>query len=58
MELGDIIRLGRIEYRVIEYQDANKNRFSLFDLGDDMVTAILIGLLIKLFSKVDHLSLS
>jgi len=36
LELGDIIRLGRIEYRVIEYQDANRNRLSLFDLGDDM----------------------
>mmetsp|Transcript_11372 Transcript_11372/g.9779 ORF Transcript_11372/g.9779 Transcript_11372/m.9779 type:complete len:138 (-) Transcript_11372:1381-1794(-) len=29
LELGDIIRLGRIEYRVIEYQDSSLQKFSL-----------------------------
>jgi pSer/pThr/pTyr-binding forkhead associated (FHA) protein len=32
LELGDIIRLGRIEYKVIEYGDADLNKYSLFDL--------------------------
>jgi hypothetical protein len=31
LELGDIIRLGRIEYRVIEYQDHNLQTYSLLN---------------------------
>jgi len=31
LELGDILRLGRIEYKVIEYQDSNQQKHSLFD---------------------------
>eukprot|EP00331_Platyophrya_macrostoma_P007568 CAMPEP_0176425466 /NCGR_PEP_ID=MMETSP0127-20121128/11403_1 /TAXON_ID=938130 /ORGANISM="Platyophrya macrostoma, Strain WH" /LENGTH=444 /DNA_ID=CAMNT_0017806627 /DNA_START=17 /DNA_END=1351 /DNA_ORIENTATION=+ len=31
LELGDIIRLGRIEYRVIEFQDHNLKKSSMFN---------------------------
>jgi len=34
LELGDILRLGRIEYKVIEYQDHTGKRHSLFDIDD------------------------
>lgn len=38
LELGDILRLGRIEFKVIEYQDHELKRHSLFEEGDDMKT--------------------
>lgn len=34
LELGDILRLGRIEYKVVEYQDHTHTRHSLFDLTE------------------------
>jgi len=37
LELGDILRLGRIEFKVIEYQDHTLKRHSLFEEGDSIV---------------------
>lgn len=38
LELGDILRLGRIEFKVIEYQDHTLKRHSLFEEGDSIKT--------------------
>jgi hypothetical protein len=46
LELGDIIRLGRIEYRVIEYQDHTFQISSLFN-GSSSATNIPFSLAIK-----------
>jgi RING-variant domain len=46
LEIGDVIRLGSVEYRVLEYQDDNLVRYSL--LGDKQTSDIQVFLFIFL----------
>ena len=41
LEIGDVIRLGRIEYRVIEYRNHKLEVSSMFDESNLMVKTLI-----------------